>query len=119
MYIVRKQTNKYGARKHEYNGRIYHSMGEAGYAAELDLLIRAGEVKEWEPQYRIDLRANDMHIAWYICDFLVTLADDSQELREYKGFVTETYRLKRRLLECTYLVEHPEITFVEIRAYGR
>jgi hypothetical protein len=121
MFRVRKQQyptgagNKYGSTKHEYNGRVYHSIKEANYAAELDLLVRSGEVQDWTPQERIDLKANGRHICTYIPDFLVTLADGSQELHEVKGFATETYRLKRKILEATYLIDHPEITFVEIR----
>jgi len=115
MYRVKFQGNKYGSTSHEYNGRIYHSKKEAAYAQELDLRIKAGEVREWTPQFKISLAANGRHICTYIPDFLVTFADGSQELHEVKGFATETYRLKRKILEATYLVEHPEIKFVEIR----
>ena len=115
MYRIRQSGNKYGAHKHEYNGRVYHSIKEANYAAELDLLIKAGEVSEWTPQFKIDLKANGRHICTYIPDFLVTLPDGSQELHEVKGYMTETYRIKRKILEATYLYDHPEITFIEVR----
>ena len=114
MYRVRS-GNKYGSTSHEYNGRIYHSRAEAGYAQALDLRKSAGEIREWTPQFRINLEANGRHICTYIPDFLVTLADGSQELHEVKGFATEAYRLKRKILEATYLVDHPEITFIEVR----
>jgi Protein of unknown function (DUF1064) len=115
MYRVKFDNSKYGSTKHEYNGRTYHSKAEAHYAQELDLRKRAGEVRDWEPQHKINLEANGRHICTYIPDFLVTLADGSQELHEVKGFSTETYRLKRKILEATYLIDHPEITFIEVR----
>lgn len=114
MYRIR-QGNKYGSTSHEYAGRVYHSKAEAGYAKDLDLLVVAGEVRDWTPQYKIDLNANGKHICTYIPDFLVTLPDGSQELHEVKGYATEIYRLKRKILEATYLMEHPEITFIEVR----
>jgi hypothetical protein len=58
---------------------------------------------------------NGFHIANYYCDFLATFADDHQELIEVKGFETEIYRLKRKILEATYLHDHPEITYVVIK----
>lgn len=114
VYRVR-QGNKYGSTSHEYDGRVYHSKAEANYAQELDLLLKAGEVLEWTPQFKIDLKANGKQICTYIPDFFVVMADGSKELHEIKGFATEVYRLKRKIMEATYLVEHPEVTFVEIR----
>jgi hypothetical protein len=114
MYRIR-QGNKYGSSSHEYNGRVYHSRAEAGYAQELDLRKSAGEVRDWQPQFKINLEANGRHICTIIPDFLVTLSDGSQELHEVKGFNTEVWRLKRKILEATYLVDHPEITYVVIK----
>ena len=54
--------NKFYNIQKEYNGRVYHSKKEADYACELDLLQRAGEIKWWIPQYKIDLIVNDKKI---------------------------------------------------------
>jgi hypothetical protein len=114
VYRIRQSGNKYGSTSHEYNGRVYHSKKEASYAQDLDLLVEAGEVLEWTPQFKIDLQANGRHICTMIPDFLVTLKDGSQELHEVKGFGTSEWRLKVKILEATYLIDHPEITYVVI-----
>src|SRR6476661_2411625 len=104
MTWYERRGNKFGAKSTIYNGIQYHSRKEAGYAAELDLLKKAGEIKDWERQVKISLDVNGHHITNYFCDFLVTMKDGSQELHEVKGFETEIYRLKLLLLEATYLV---------------
>ena len=113
MWTQRRQ-GKYNATSQQYNGRTYHSKKEAAYAQELDLLLKAGEITEIIPQYKVSLDVNGRHIANYYCDFFVTYKDGSQQLIEVKGFRTEIYRLKRLLLEATFLEENPGITFLEI-----
>lgn len=115
MWYQTKHPNKYGATKHEYDGRVYHSKLEAAYAMALDLRIKAGDVQEWVPQFKVSLDVNGKHIANYFVDFKVILTDGSEELHEVKGFATEVYRLKRKLLEATYLVDHPDTKFIEVR----
>ena len=114
MWIQRKQ-NKYHAKSSEYDGRWYHSKKEAAYAQELDLRKKAGDIKEWIPQYKIDLKVYGKHIANYYVDFKVINNDDSVELHEVKGFVTDLWRLKWKLLEAIYDRYHPGITLVVIR----
>jgi hypothetical protein len=57
-----KRTSKYGAKSATYNGHTYHSMREANYAADLDLRVRAGELKEWRRQVPIDLIVNGVKV---------------------------------------------------------
>lgn len=114
MWYQRK-GNKYGAKSTIYNGRQFHSKKEAGYAAELDLRVKAGEVEDWIPQFKVSLDVNEYHITNYYVDFLVTLKDGSKELVEVKGFETDVWRLKRKLLEATYLVENPDVTYIVVK----
>lgn len=94
--------NKYGAKRQEYGGVQYHSKKEAGHAAELDLMQKAGLIKSWRRQERIDLSVNGFHICNYYIDFTVTHNDDSIEYVEVKGFETEVWRLKWKLFEALY-----------------
>lgn len=114
MTWYQRRGSKYGAKTQQYEGRTYHSKKEAGYAASLDLLKKAGEIQGWEPQVKVSLDVNGRHICNYYCDFKVTMKDGSIELHEVKGFCTEVYRLKRLLLEATVLHDHPEIKYVVI-----
>ena len=101
MWIQRRGA-KYGNKKAEFNGRSYMSRGEAGYARDLQLRKKAGEIKEIVPQFRLSLDVNGYHICNYIVDFMVVMADGSKELHEYKGFATDVFRLKWKLCEALY-----------------
>lgn len=105
MYIQRR-ANKYGAKTKEYNGRYYHSKLEAYYAQQLDLMLKAKQIKEVVPQFKLSLDVNGKHIANYFVDFLVTNNDDSQELWEVKGMETEVWRLKWKLATALYADEY-------------
>lgn len=96
-YFSNARTNKYNAKKTEYNGRYYDSILEANYAAKLDLLKKAGEIKEIIPQYKISIDINETHIANYYMDFKVILPDDKIEMHEVKGMETPLWRMKWRL----------------------
>lgn len=93
------KKNKFGAKRKEYNGRSYHSTGEANYAATLDLRKKAGEIKLIIPQYKLDIRVNGVHITNYIIDFKVILINDAVELHEFKGCETPEWKLKWKLTE--------------------
>lgn len=100
--FYQRQGSKYGAQKKEYNGIYYHSKKEAGYAQELDLLKKAGEIQEWSGQVRLSLDVNGYHICNYVVDFMVINKDGEKELHEVKGFETDTWRLKWKLAEAIY-----------------
>lgn len=99
---TQRRGNKFGAKKKEFGGRVYMSKGEAGYAQELELRKKAGEIKEIQPQFKISLDVNGYHICNYIVDFLVVMADDSVEIHEYKGFSTMLWQYKWKLTEALF-----------------
>lgn len=115
MVYFQKRGNKYGAKSSIYNGISYHSKKEAGRAQELDLLKKAGEIKDWERQHKIDLKVNGYHICNYYIDFKVTHNNGDIELEEVKGFETEVWRLKWKLTEAILSKENPEIKLTVIR----
>jgi hypothetical protein len=115
LYLQYRKTTKYKNIHQIYNGISYHSKKEAQYAHFLDLEKKRGKIKEWKRQVKISLDVNGNHIANYFCDFEVLTADDSVQLHEVKGFETEVYRLKRKLLEATYLKDHPEVEYIVIK----
>lgn len=102
MTYFQQRGNKYGAKSTIYNDQVYHSKLEAGYAADLDLLLRAREIKKWERQVRISLDVNGYHICNYYIDFVITHKDDTIEYVEVKGLETEVWRLKWKLFEAFY-----------------
>ena len=94
--------SKYGAKRQEYNGYYYMSKKEAKYAQELDLLIKASEIKSYEKQFKLSLDVNGKHICNYFVDFMVITKHDTKQLHEVKGFATEVWRLKWLLAQAIY-----------------
>lgn len=115
VYYQKWKTNKYGNKTSIYDGYGYDSKFEASYAMELDALKKKGKIKDWRRQVKQDLRVNGEHITNYFVDFEVTHNDGSIELTEIKGFETETWRLKRKLLEATILKKNPDIKYTVIK----
>lgn len=94
QYRQIKSSNKFKAKKQEYDGKFYHSKGEAGYAAELDWRLKAGDIKSWERQVKIPLKVNGVLICNYYVDFKVTTKHGSTEYHEYKGYETMEWKMK-------------------------
>lgn len=94
MKWARSLANKYSAKRTTHAGRSFHSKLEAARFAELELLMRAGEVLEIKCQVHVEL--SEAKII-YKPDFLVTWANGEQIYEEVKGFETPEWRLKRRL----------------------
>src|SRR5262245_44804401 len=113
------KRNKFGAVKTVYGGLRYDSKREAEVARELDMLRLAQDpherVYKIERQFRIRIEVNGKPVCEYRADFFVVYADGRKELIEVKGFWTPESRLKRKLLEATFLLDHPDISYRVIR----
>jgi len=101
MYVQRRGS-KFKNQTTLYNGHSYHSIKEANYARELDLRIRAGELKSWRRQVPIELRVNGQKICVYTIDFVETDKNDNEMWTEVKGFRTPEWMLKWKLFEALY-----------------
>lgn len=112
-----KWGSKYGAKKTEYNGIQYHSKKEAGYAAELELRLKSGDIKSWERQIKIPFDINGHHITTYYCDFLIHHNDGTKEYVEIKGkflLNMDVFRIKRKLMEAIFLHENKDSRYTII-----
>lgn len=98
----RHSRNKFGAVRAEHNGILYHSKREARQAAELDLLVRAKEIRSWDRQKKVSLDVNGSHITNYVVDFLVQHNDGTLEYIEVKGLPTPEWILKWKLFKAIY-----------------
>ena len=107
--------NKYHAKSSIYGGRYFHSQLEAAYAAELDLRIRAKDIKSWTPQIRIPIEINGIKICIYIVDFRVEHNDGTIEWVETKGFWTDVARIKAKLFEAVYLQDKPNERYTVVK----
>ena len=78
------------------------SKFEASKAAELALLKRAKEIKDFKEQVKIPLEVNGYHICNYYIDFVITHNDGEIEYLETKGYSTDVWKLKWKIFEALY-----------------
>lgn len=110
------KKTKYNNVRQTYDGYSYMSKLEARQAAELDLMLKGKAIKAWEKQYKVELRApNGKLLCNYYCDFRIEHNDGTFELLETKGFETDVYKLKRKLLENLWLPEHLDHIYTVVK----
>ena len=108
MYYQR-YTNKYGAKKTvAKDGLKRDSKFEATIADELLLRKEAGDILDYDTQYKVEMWAYDQNgkkamKVNHKVDFRVHLNDGSYELLEAKGVETADYKMRRRWLETFWL----------------
>lgn len=112
LTAMQKKRSKYGSRKTEYGGEMYDSAAEARRAAELDVLVKCGDIFGWQRQKPYVIAVNEVYICTYIVDFWVAGKDGKWWLEDVKGFATPVYKLKAKLFRACY----PQIDFREIAA---
>mgnify|MGYP000004970746 FL=1 len=129
MAWKRYAGNKYGSRKAEVNGIVFDSKREAARYQELLLLEKVGEIKDIRRQVKYVLipaqyehpesttkkgrgRCVERECA-YIADFVYkTILPDGDTLtivEDTKGFRTNDYIIKRKLMLSVYGIRIREI----------
>jgi len=105
--------SKYHNKKTIYNGVNFMSRKEAGYARTLDALKYAKDPKErvvsYETQVPFQIEINSVKICKYLADFKVLYKDKHIEIVDVKGFRTEIYKLKKKLVEAQYGITIKEV----------
>lgn len=111
------QTNKYKNKKTEVDGIKFDSQLEARYYKKLVTLKAIGKIKELELQPLIrlqngfdDKEGNHHRPINYKADFRVLWSDGEEEYIDTKGYKTNVYKIKKKLL----LKKYPDMNFREI-----
>jgi len=131
MYYQKWTNNKLHAKSSIYNGIAFKSLLEVSYAQELDLRIKAKEIKKWEYEKRVTIRAvlsdkifltskevtPSVKLFTIIPDFWITNADGSLEIHEAKGLEMDTWKKKWAIFELVYGLEYPDIKLVVVKQY--
>jgi hypothetical protein len=107
---IGRARNKYSAKRTAYKGEMYDSRREAARAAELDLLLMAGQIIEWSRPETIPLLVNGVLVCGYRPDFYVK-AKDGEWYEDVKGVVAQHSRIKMKLFQALF----PELTLKVIR----
>lgn len=118
-----KQYSKFGNRKTDMGGNRYDSKFEASVAHDLDLRLKAGDIKDYDKQYRVDIYAytsdgKAVKLCSHKVDFRIHHHDGSFELMEAKGFETRDYRQRKKFLEQFWLPEHPDHEYTVVKQKG-
>ena len=105
--------NKYHAKKTWMKGRVYDSKKEANRAFELEMLAKYGKIKNLQKQVPFVLQegyvnkhGKKVRPITYIADFTY-VEDGTLIVEDTKGFETEVFKIKRKMLEYKY----PDIEF--------
>jgi len=99
---------KYRNIKTEVDGIIFDSKAEARRYGQLRLLEKANEISDLRLQYPFECKINEKKICTYRADFDY-FEGDQWVVEDVKGFRTQVYRLKKRLVEALYGVEIREV----------
>ena len=101
--------NKYHAKKAEFNGIKFDSKHERDRYVELLLLERAKEIQDLKIQVKFPLIKKSQYgrEIVYRADF-VYYENGKMVVEDTKGFRTDTYKLKKRLMAEIYGIEIKE-----------
>ena len=103
--------SKYKSVRSKTDGINFDSKLEAKYYQHLMLLKKAGDILFFLRQVPFDLPGN----VKYRCDFVIFWKNGIIEFVDVKGYQTDTYKLKKKMVQDLYPVEIREVTKAEIR----
>lgn len=106
------QRPKYGNKKTVVDGIEFDSLWEAKRYGQLKLLLAAGEISNLRLQVKFPILINGVKVCTYIADFVYidlkktdVFGNAVEVVEDAKGFETETFRLKKKLMKAVYGVE--------------
>lgn len=101
MAAQAKRGHKYGAVPVTVDGHSFDSTAEAARYGELLLLERAGEIADIEVHPTFRLEVNGVLVCHYEGDFRYrVVATGGWVTEDVKGHRTESYKIKRRLMQA-------------------
>jgi hypothetical protein len=99
------RRTKYGNRLTEVDGIVFHSAKESRRYSQLKLLERAGLVKDLKLQPAFSLKINDVKVCTYKADFQYVDETGAFVVEDVKGFLTEVYQLKKKLMKAIHNID--------------
>lgn len=105
--------SKYRNKKTLYNGITFDSTKEAKYCQSLDLLksakVTSDRVLRYERQIPYVFSVSGTLICTYKLDFKIYYADGRVEYVDVKGFKTDVYIIKKKMMKAFYNIEIKEV----------
>lgn len=100
--VWNKTFNYYNTKKRMIGGKKYDSNFEAGYAQDLELKLKAKEIKGYDAHVKLPLEVNGYIVCDYYIDFVVYHKDGIVEYTECKGWATDVWKLKWKIFCALY-----------------
>lgn len=97
-----KQYSYYNIKKTVSHDKKYDSKFEANFGDNLELQLKAKEIRGFDIHQRIPLEVNGYKICDYYIDFVIYHNDETVEYVETKGYATDTWKLKWKLFTALY-----------------
>jgi len=97
--------HKFKAKATETDGIKFSSKKEANRYNILKLLQKSGDILFFLRQVPFHLPGG----VKYICDFLIFWANGDVTIEDVKGFKTEIYKAKKKMVEALYPIEILEV----------
>lgn len=100
--------SKYNNKKVKLDNHVFDSKAEADYYSGLKIRQAAGEITSFELQPRFTLQpaftknGKKYQAITYSADFMVYLPNGDVEVVDIKGFITQTFALKKKMFEYKY-----------------
>lgn len=105
-----KGENKYHAKITVVDNIKFRSKLEAKRWAELRFMERAGLIHDLKHHTRYPFFIDSVYIAFYESDFeYVEKKTGDKIVEDTKGYATDVYKIKRRLMQAIYGIEVKEI----------
>ena len=96
-FLTFQKKNKYNAKPKIVDGIKFHSTSEANRYIELQIAVRAGAIQNLRRQVPYKMVINGVKICTYYADF-VYLEDGKEVVEDTKGYHTDIYKLKKKLM---------------------
>jgi dsDNA-binding SOS-regulon protein len=97
--------HKFKARRTNLDGIKFSSKKEANRYDILKLLKKSGEILFFLRQVPFHLPGG----VKYVCDFLIFWANGEVTIEDVKGFKTESYKTKKKMVEALYPIDISEV----------
>lgn len=105
---LKKQPRIKNVRRKVVNGIEFASTKEARVWQDLCLQQQAKQIIGLRRQVPIDITINGIHVCDYVVDFFF-LRDGKQVVMDAKGFRTEMFRIKKKLVRAVHGIEIEEV----------
>lgn len=99
-------NSKYNNKRVEFDGIKFDSTKECNRYKELKFLQENGVISDLRLQVGYDLNKGGTHKYRYFADFVyINVKDGVEIVEDCKGFRTETYKKKKRLMKKLYGID--------------